>query len=171
MLLLTFILLLSSELAFARSSLPPDFPKGESEKNGSVPTERMANDGVPKLQYHQNPDEHLKPLGPVCVDWGGATPAAGICKRHETRRIDLTADDCPDGAKRAIRCTAPALATGAPAPEESFQCTSSCMVFLVRQPHKEKLVACTMEAKICADGSSVGRVGPHCEFEACPGGK
>lgn len=27
---------------------------------------------------------------------------------------------------------------------------------------------CTMEAKICPDGSSVGRVGPKCEFAACP---
>jgi Immunoglobulin-like domain of bacterial spore germination len=29
-------------------------------------------------------------------------------------------------------------------------------------------VACTMEAKICPDGSAVGRVGPSCEFAACP---
>jgi hypothetical protein len=29
-------------------------------------------------------------------------------------------------------------------------------------------VACTMEAKICPDGSSVGRVGPNCEFAPCP---
>ena len=29
-------------------------------------------------------------------------------------------------------------------------------------------VACTMEAKICPDGSSVGRVPPSCEFAACP---
>ncbi len=27
---------------------------------------------------------------------------------------------------------------------------------------------CTMEAKLCPDGSSVGRTGPNCEFEACP---
>ena len=30
------------------------------------------------------------------------------------------------------------------------------------------LVACTMEAKICPDGSAVGRSGPDCEFEKCP---
>ena len=29
-------------------------------------------------------------------------------------------------------------------------------------------VACTMEAKICPDGSAVGRSGPNCEFAACP---
>lgn len=28
--------------------------------------------------------------------------------------------------------------------------------------------ACTMEAKICPDGSSVGRSGPNCEFAPCP---
>jgi hypothetical protein len=30
-------------------------------------------------------------------------------------------------------------------------------------------VICTMDAKICPDGSSVGRTGPNCEFTACPG--
>ena len=28
--------------------------------------------------------------------------------------------------------------------------------------------ACTMEAKLCPDGSAVGRSGPDCEFSACP---
>jgi hypothetical protein len=35
-------------------------------------------------------------------------------------------------------------------------------------PSKSKQVACTLEAKICPDGSSVGRTGPNCEFAACP---
>ena len=30
-------------------------------------------------------------------------------------------------------------------------------------------VACTMEAKLCPDGSAVGRSGPKCEFAPCPG--
>lgn len=30
-----------------------------------------------------------------------------------------------------------------------------------------KQTACTLEAKICPDGSSVGRTGPNCEFAAC----
>jgi hypothetical protein len=29
-------------------------------------------------------------------------------------------------------------------------------------------VICTMEAKLCPDGSYVGRGGPNCEFTACP---
>jgi hypothetical protein len=28
--------------------------------------------------------------------------------------------------------------------------------------------ACTKEAKICSDGTAVGRTGPNCEFAACP---
>lgn len=33
---------------------------------------------------------------------------------------------------------------------------------------RNKQVACTQEAKICSDGSAVGRTGPNCEFAACP---
>ncbi len=29
-------------------------------------------------------------------------------------------------------------------------------------------IACTMEAKLCSDGSYVGRSGPNCEFAPCP---
>lgn len=29
--------------------------------------------------------------------------------------------------------------------------------------------ACTMEAKLCPDGSYVSRTGPNCEFTKCPG--
>lgn len=32
----------------------------------------------------------------------------------------------------------------------------------------QKPVACTQEAKICPDGSYVGRTGPNCEFTQCP---
>ncbi len=30
------------------------------------------------------------------------------------------------------------------------------------------MVACTMDAKICPDGTAVGRSGPRCEFTPCP---
>lgn len=36
------------------------------------------------------------------------------------------------------------------------------------KPAKSEKTACTMEAKLCPDGSYVGRTGPHCEFEKCP---
>ena len=32
-------------------------------------------------------------------------------------------------------------------------------------------VACTMDAKVCPDGSSVGRVAPMCQFAKCPDAK
>lgn len=34
--------------------------------------------------------------------------------------------------------------------------------------HAPGPTACTAEAKICPDGSAVGREGPNCEFAACP---
>jgi hypothetical protein len=30
-------------------------------------------------------------------------------------------------------------------------------------------VFCTLDAKICPDGTAVGRTGPNCEFAPCPG--
>lgn len=30
-------------------------------------------------------------------------------------------------------------------------------------------IECTMDAKMCPDGSAVGRTGPNCEFAPCPG--
>ncbi len=29
-------------------------------------------------------------------------------------------------------------------------------------------VGCTLEARICPDGTAVGRSGPNCEFAPCP---
>lgn len=40
---------------------------------------------------------------------------------------------------------------------------------LIYQQFSEPPRACTMEARICPDGTAVGRTGPNCEFAACPG--
>ena len=42
-------------------------------------------------------------------------------------------------------------------------------LFLAKNVDKQK--ACTEEAKICPDGSAVGRTGPKCEFTPCPTAK
>lgn len=42
------------------------------------------------------------------------------------------------------------------------------IVFVIEEAPKDAQIACTQEAKICPDGSSVGRTGPACEFAACP---
>lgn len=39
---------------------------------------------------------------------------------------------------------------------------------LILAKNSQKPVACTMEAKLCPDGSAVGRTGPKCEFAPCP---
>ena len=40
-----------------------------------------------------------------------------------------------------------------------------------QQPAGPVFEACTTEAKICADGSTVGRTGPLCSFAPCPAEK
>jgi hypothetical protein len=42
-------------------------------------------------------------------------------------------------------------------------------IFIAIFSNKEKQVVCTEEAKICPDGSSVGRIAPDCEFAPCTG--
>lgn len=39
------------------------------------------------------------------------------------------------------------------------------------QPIDPNNPPCTLEARICPDGSSVGRTGPNCEFSPCPNAK
>ncbi len=40
--------------------------------------------------------------------------------------------------------------------------------FLASSTAQNGGTACTLEAKICPDGTAVGRTGPQCEFAACP---
>jgi hypothetical protein len=42
------------------------------------------------------------------------------------------------------------------------------LIFLAWRSPEPEPVFCTMEAKLCPDGSYVGRSGPKCEFASCP---
>jgi hypothetical protein len=44
----------------------------------------------------------------------------------------------------------------------------STAMYIVSGYPKTNTAGCTMEAKICPDGSAVGRSGPSCEFSPCP---
>lgn len=55
--------------------------------------------------------------------------------------------------------------------EESLQNTLTMMAASITVSglgQTSSIVACTKEAKICPDGSAVGRTGPNCEFAPCP---
>ncbi len=47
-----------------------------------------------------------------------------------------------------------------------FLVVGGVVSFLTNNPGGQ--IACTMEAKLCPDGSAVGRIGPRCEFAKCP---
>jgi len=38
-----------------------------------------------------------------------------------------------------------------------------------QQADNDRIIACPEDAKICSDGTIVGREGLACEFHACPG--
>ena len=47
--------------------------------------------------------------------------------------------------------------------------TAGAAYFVVNRQADEPIpIACTEEAKLCPDGSAVGRTGPNCEFASCP---
>ncbi len=50
-----------------------------------------------------------------------------------------------------------------------FIAAATYLGLLVMKDRQPEPVACTMEAKLCPDGSYVGRMGPDCKFEQCPG--
>ena len=51
----------------------------------------------------------------------------------------------------------------------SLCCLTLCPIPAFAQLNTAPSVACTDEAKICPDGTGVGRTGPNCEFTPCPG--
>lgn len=50
-------------------------------------------------------------------------------------------------------------------PEEAVEPCDDELVVNDQEPNQ---VACTADAKMCPDGSFVGRSGPNCEFDTCP---
>ncbi len=70
-------------------------------------------------------------------------------KLYSSKYVDLTRD-CPD------------FCTGIGGNLETKCVDHACKTV------QRKQVACTEEAKLCPDGSAVGRVGPNCEFAPCP---
>jgi len=75
-------------------------------------------------------------------------------KLYASKNVDMSRD-CPDfctgiAGHLETRCV-------------NYQCQN------IPRPGWNQPVACTEEAKVCPDGSAVGRTGPNCEFAPCPG--
>lgn len=51
---------------------------------------------------------------------------------------------------------------------ERYQASLLPKITVDPTPTPPDSTACTQEAKLCPDGSYVGRTGPNCEFVACP---
>ncbi len=109
--------------------------------NGPVMNLRqtISADGV----RYANSDESL-------VVWSKGTTV--LVMRNNT--MDLAYTNC-DAARLANATSTPAQ----PLPTTPLK---------PAPPAPAEPVACTMEARICPDGSYVGRTGPKCEFSACP---
>jgi hypothetical protein len=75
-------------------------------------------------------------------------------KLYASKNVDMSRD-CPD------------FCTGIAAHLETKCVSNECKN--IPRPGWNQPTACTEEAKVCPDGSAVGRTGPNCEFAPCPG--
>lgn len=87
---------------------------------------------------------------PACAEDAKECPDGSFVSREGP---SCTFAACPASPERAARRTSPRTRKSPPRTRKT----------------PPKRVACTKDAKICPDGTTVGRQGPDCEFAACPG--
>ena len=75
---------------------------------------------------------------------------------------------CPDGT--TVTRTGPNCTFASCPPENAPDVPTPAIPAptLPPEPDTPSPIACTMDAKVCPDGSAVGRTGPNCEFAPCP---
>ncbi|MHB8903826.1 MAG: Gmad2 immunoglobulin-like domain-containing protein [Patescibacteria group bacterium] len=107
----------------------------------------------------------------VLVDWDGKIIAQGIAQAKSNwmtnefvpfeATISYVADQNVYSTKGALilRKDNP---SGLPANDNALE------IPVIINGDTAPMKACTQEAKLCADGSYVGRTGPNCEFTPCP---
>ncbi|MBX3233265.1 MAG: hypothetical protein KIT84_20950 [Labilithrix sp.] len=99
---------------------------------------------------------------------GTATGDGASCSWANTTTYDLVAPSAPDAPVPTYK-----LGDEFKSIDGCNDCTCSdkgimCTLRACEQPQPPEH-GCTMDAKVCPDGSSVGRQGPKCEFAPCPG--
>lgn len=107
----------------------------------------------------------------LMVGWGVyslLTPSVEAPHAEQTASLppcEETAAGCPEN-------TAPSETIGEEEPPEATPPSEEVLhgdVGMEFPVPDEEMIACTMDAMQCPDGSYVGRQGPHCEFAPCPG--
>jgi len=111
----------------------------------------------------------------VLTDWDGKIIAKGIARAKSDW---MTTDFVPFEAtltftvdKNAYRNKGSLILrkdnpSGLPQNDDALEIP--IMIAGITETAKSPPTACTQEAKLCQDGSAVGRTGPNCEFARCP---
>jgi len=112
----------------------------------------------------QTSDAHQTYLGPPVSDQCGTTGAAGdeACEKCGDGVIE--GDEICDETTRPCNTLNPSWPAN-----KNAKCNSQCRGWDTSRCESDEK-PCTAEAKICPDGSYVGRTGSDCEFAACPSG-
>lgn len=101
---------------------------------------------------------------------GGSSTPGGTSKVGDNFKAPDGCNDCTC-TDQGIACTEIACGGGGACTEEAKQCPDGSFVVRVGPSCEFQAcpgVGCTEEVKQCPDGTSVGRTGPTCEFAPCP---
>jgi hypothetical protein len=104
---------------------------------------------------------------------GGSLTGVSSGSGSSDRQLLKNSDGSPtgNGTTCSLETSATKYSVGqsVPSPDGCNECT--CTAEGVSCTTKKcEPQACTTEAKVCPDGTAVGRTGPNCEFAPCPGG-
>lgn len=95
-----------------------------------------------------------------CIKGGEALSAGAYNENSKTWWFDANLNAAKPGCNPAC-----VVSVETKTAEINWRCTGA-----LPPANSSSTTACTMEAKICPDGSAVGRSGPNCEFAVCSGG-
>lgn len=140
-------MLANGRVAFAEKKFGEAFGQGRAAEMLAINLRRSLSEYAIK-------EQGVKSVNPIYDNQGIEV----ISPLHESK--DQKTPPCnPVGSET---CDEGAGSTQRPAPPKTIVSPPKDMPITVEP------VACTLEAKLCPDGSSVGRTGPDCAFSACP---
>lgn len=110
------------------------------------------------IQPPMSENEAKKIAETTCIKGGEALGPGTYNENSQTWWFDANLNAARPGCNPAC-----VVSVETKTAEINWRCTGAIPPANNGQP-----TACTMDAKICPDGTAVGRVAPDCEFAACP---
>ncbi|MFZ3073897.1 MAG: hypothetical protein WA093_02075 [Minisyncoccales bacterium] len=144
------------------NTIPATNQSGGNDENTSNSSAATSSDAAqtPETQSIMSEAQATAIAEATCIKGGEALGPGIYNENSKTWWFDANLNAAKPGCNPACVVSADTKTA-----EINWRCTGA---ILPGQNNPATSTACTMEAKICPDGSAVGRTGPNCEFASCP---